>query len=234
RCDGVDNDCNGEIDEIIFIDESALSDVTTGVQLNGSSFLDEFGNIVLTLNTPNTAGSVLYQDTVPGDTWAATFEIYSGNPLQNSQGGDGMAFVFYDASKTDATFVGTSGGYLGADNPGVVGYAVEFDTYDNGTALGDPDGNHIAIVATDERPLRTLAAASSRDGVPLLDDSETIHRVQVVMREGTVEVSINDVTLLTHTIAGYNLSSLRMGFTAGTGSIVNFHVVASAKVECVP
>jgi hypothetical protein len=55
-------------------------------------------------------------------------------------GADGLVFVV----QTNSNTVGSAGGgigYSGVTNS----LGIEFDTYDNGLGLGDPDGNHVAI-----------------------------------------------------------------------------------------
>jgi hypothetical protein len=55
-------------------------------------------------------------------------------------GADGLVFVV----QTNSNSVGSAGGgigYSGISNS----LGIEFDTYDNGAGLGDPNGNHVAI-----------------------------------------------------------------------------------------
>jgi hypothetical protein len=55
-------------------------------------------------------------------------------------GADGLVFVV----QTNSNSVGGAGGGIGYQNISN-SLGIEFDTYDNGAGLGDPDGNHVAI-----------------------------------------------------------------------------------------
>jgi len=110
------------------------------------------------------------------------FDFRFHNP-QNS-GADGMAFVIQN-SAAGVGAIGLSGaglGYDGIENSVVV----EFDTWDNGPAAGDPNGNHIAIHTAGTGVNHALPGTQLAVGTvaPLQDDRVHHARVDYSPRAG--------------------------------------------------
>jgi hypothetical protein len=133
-------------------------------------------------------------------------------------GADGIVFVV----QTVANNVGASGGglgYQGINNS----LGIEFDSFDNGTGAGDPNGNHAGVdlngsvfsVATALEPNRW------NDGQiwnAWVDYNGTTHLIEVrwsltSSRPGAAQLSFTqDLTAI------LGQTSAFVGFTAGTGS----------------
>lgn len=125
---------------IVFNDFSSVA----GLQLNGNAL--QAGNALrLTSAGPNQSGSVFSTTTVNLASDASfstffTFRITESGGISDldGTGADGITFTVQTVSNT-AGGAGGGIGYLGIGNS----VAVEFDTWDNGTGLGDPNGNHV-------------------------------------------------------------------------------------------
>ena len=118
-------------------DPTCSSYVTTDFQVNGGTTLSN--NIyTLTKNQNNQNGSVWNKNRLYLDQdFDIKTKVYLGN---SDSGADGIAFVLQNQSLS----AGSSGGGLGyaGISPS---FAVEFDTYDNGSV--DPTQDHIALIA---------------------------------------------------------------------------------------
>jgi len=117
-----------------------------GLQLNGDAA--QVGSVLrVTRSVPSQAGSFFSTNPVnlaADVSFSTRFSFRISNPGgiidTDGRGADGLVFVV----QTNANDVGTSGGGIGYQNiPKSVG--IEFDTWNNGSGLGDPDGNHVAI-----------------------------------------------------------------------------------------
>ncbi|HEX4038453.1 MAG TPA: choice-of-anchor D domain-containing protein [Acidobacteriaceae bacterium] len=138
--------------------------------------------------------------------------------IQNAQGGGGND-VTGSCSETGSgpTVLGGGGGcmgYGGIDNS----LALEFDTYDNGSGYGEPNGNHIALqdcgagsvnspdhnagtcnvtLGTPTAPVSTLIAtpSSSADGVTPINLADgNVHDV-VIVYNGPLDPSPNTIAV---------------------------------------
>ena len=141
-------------------------------------------------------------------------------------GGDGLAFVIQNSSPTAIGGTGGAMGFIGIANS----VAVEFDTFDNGSSNGDPNGNHVAV-----------RAGANQLGVqpltPLLQDG-AVHMARVVYDPtGELRIFVDDLStpVLTVPIDLATVLSLDggrawLGFTAATGGAVENHDVLSWTV----
>ena len=105
---------------------------------NGSAVYDaNFKSGVLTdTNNNNEAGTIIFNDKIVVDRFTLDFDFQ----ISAGSGADGMAFMI---QQTGATAVGGTGSGFGVT--GLSGYAVEFDTFNNGVLCGDADANHVGI-----------------------------------------------------------------------------------------
>lgn len=115
-----------------------------GLTLNGSAA--QVGNVLrLTPATFNQGGSAFTTAPNPLGNLNSFSTYFQFRITENGTfgdgdgpGADGLVFVI----QTQANNVGGSGGFIGYGgiSPSV---GIEFDTYNNGGGLGDPDGNHV-------------------------------------------------------------------------------------------
>jgi hypothetical protein len=213
----------------------------TGLQLNG--------------NAITTAGDVASDGTVLRLTQSSAFQsgsafLTSQLGLQNNAsfssafsfrmghvdgigdgdgtGADGIVF----AVQTVANNVGGSGGGLGYQGL-QHSLGVEFDTYDNGTGAGDPNGNHIGIDINGS--VFSVATANIADRM----NNGNLWNAWVDFNgaTGLLEVRVTEDSsrpaLPTLSYANLDLlsvlgsSSAFAGFTAGTGSGYEHHDILS-------
>ena len=120
------------------------------------------------------------------------------NPRDDLKGLDGIAFVVQ--TEDWETTIGPAGGGLaygeGAlDGRGITNcVAVELDTYKDPAPISDPDGNHIAVHASngsDGISAREPGVALT-NAVPRLNDGEP-HNVTIVYQRGTLTVYFGEI-----------------------------------------
>jgi hypothetical protein len=128
---------------------------TTGLQLGGNAA--KVGNALrLSTAIAHNAGNVFTTSPVTlGNSFSTQFQFRITNSAGNiadedGPGADGLVFVIQS---------GNTGFNIGYGNPSL---GIEFDTFNNGTTFGDPNGNHVGIdfngnivsVATQPEPTR--------------------------------------------------------------------------------
>jgi Bacterial lectin/Putative metal-binding motif len=227
-CDGLDDNCNGTVDEGTCPGETCadaiatnLTTPPTGWIFNGNASWSAAGPWAeLTPAIGMAAGTMIYENPIITDAFTATFSFRIG-------GGDGLAFMIETAG---ANGVGSNGGGMGV--AGLGGYAVEFDTYDNGPACGDPDANHVG--------LDDLAGTCGM-GLPVAIDSGSAsvdfgdqqpHVAVVQLDSGSVSVTIDGAPEGTFAIPGWTSGkAYYYGFGAATGQAIGQQVVNSVSVQ---
>ena len=136
----------------------------TGLQLNGSAA--QVGNVLqLTPAVGPRAGSAFTTARVAlgaMGSFSTYFQFRMSSPGGNSDtdgiGADGLVFVLQTAGSTAVGGAGVDIGYSGI----APSLGIEFDTWNNGTGLNDPNGNHVGLnlngsltsVATANEPVR--------------------------------------------------------------------------------
>ena len=221
-CDDADNDCDGVVDQIVYLETNFDSGLPTGLTVNGDgAWASGGGNGYLSL-TEAVVGKVstaLLSDTVPADDLYISFNFSTGGGA--GTGADGLAMALLDPA-TAATAIGSAGGGLGVLN--LTGYAVEVDTYYNGG--WDPDGNHIALVNT-----ATFGVFATSSAIPTLEDAGEFF-LEMTKSGSTITVALDGSTLFTHTLSSFPYSELRVGVAGATGGSSNTHYVDDLTVMC--
>ena len=223
---------------ISFDDFSSLE----GLQLNGATAAignpttDDQGRSVLRLtNALGQSGSAFFTDPVTLSNQASFSTYFSfriSNPIGISdgdgQGADGIVFVVQTVSNT----AGGSGGgigYTGISNS----VGAEFDTWDNSSGLGDPNGNHVAIDLNgvfSPAELAVPVAQRMNDGdvwnawVDYNGETDLLDvRLSLSGNRPADELVSRTVDL----VSVLGSESAFAGFTSGTGAAGGFHDILS-------
>jgi hypothetical protein len=201
------------------------------LQLNGNAACTG-GVLRVTPATFSQAGSVFSQTIVPlgaGNSFSTFFTFRMSNNGGSADGdglgADGITFTVQPNSNT-AGGAGGGIGYQGILNS----VAVEFDTWNNGAGLGDPNGNHVgidlngSIVSVVTAPIATRMndgnvwyAWIDYDGTTL---EVRLSQTNARPPNATLSRAVNLATVLGTTQAF-------VGFTSGTGSAFADHDITS-------
>jgi Legume lectin domain len=181
-----------------------------------------------------TSGSAFFAAPIAFDPRTSIFAHFTSRMGggDGESGADGMVFVL-QSSPRGATAVGDGGeklGYAGGDRIEfeaiVPSVGVEFDTAQN---LGDPDANHVALLANGDVTNHLAYATPSfqlNDGVARnvwIEYAATSHLLEVYMADGPTHPStplLRSSSLDFSTILG---NDVYVGFTAATGGNLNDH-----------
>ena len=207
-----------------------FSDVS-GLQLNGNAAqaTTSDGQVLrLTPSAPGQSGSAFSLNSIAlnsGYSFSTFFSFRLSNPGgigdEDGQGADGIVFTVQTVSNTSG---GTGGGigYQGIPNS----LGIEFDTFNNGSALNDPNGNHIGIDTGGN-----IASIATQTYPTRMNDGN-VHYAWVDYNGSTGELDVRLADTLSRPISAnlsYNLdlgailgsANAFVGFTAGTGAGYN-------------
>ena len=199
---------------------------------------DGLGRSVLRLtNNLNQSGSAFISAPISlasDVSFSAAFTFRISNPLgisdSDGQGADGIVFVVQTVSNT-AGGAGGGIGYFGL--PKSVG--VEFDTWDNGTGLNDPNGNHVGIDIDGGFNGSTATVATrmnnGSDWYAWVDYNGATDVVEVRLSMTNVRPG---TALLTRTVdltSVLGSTNAFIGFTSGTGAAGGFHDIINFTFE---
>jgi len=214
-----------------------------GLQLNGATaainatpVVDDHGRSVLRLtNALSQSGSAFLTDPVSLASQASFSSFFSfriSNPLGSSdndgQGADGIVFVV----QTVANTAGGAGGGIGYSGlPNSVG--AEFDTWNNGAGLGDPNGNHVAIDLNgvfSPSDLAVPVATRMNDGdvwFAWVDYNGADDMLEVRLSLNASRPASALVSRTVDLVSVLGNESAFAGFTSGTGAAGGFHDILS-------
>jgi len=198
-----------------------------GLTLNGNA--GQAGNVLrLTSAGSYEAGSAWFntpQNVAQGFTTVFQFQI---TPVG---GADGFAFLIQNSG---LTALGGNGGYMGYDGiPNSI--AVEFDTYQNG--WGDISNNELAVhtggFGTNSASESYALAPGPITPTVVFHDG-LVHTAKIAYGNGVMSIFIDDLTnpilvVPVNISSTLNLSNgaAYVGFTAGTGALVDNHDILS-------
>ncbi|HXP22243.1 MAG TPA: choice-of-anchor D domain-containing protein [Streptosporangiaceae bacterium] len=170
----------------------------------------------------NQAGAVVYPTPVTGNGLSVTFDLQ----MNGGSGGDGMAFALLDPSKSSPSSVGGNGSLIGLG--GMPGVAVILGT--EPAATGWPKGQFIALTTGETGGVLVPQVASQgigplRSGTHIVTvtvtNGGTLGEVMTVWLDGVKVLQSAEPTLT---------STVRLAFTAGTGTLTDLHIVRGVSI----
>ncbi len=182
----------------------------------------------LTPPTGNVVGTAFKTDeVVSGDNVVITFLFYMGE----GSGADGLSLTVIDKDRL-STYLGGTGcgiGYGGdascTAGPGLPGWTLEIDSYDNGTGVEPTPNDHLAF--TFDGDVDGYVASAE---LPEMEDTGW-HEISVIVADPQLTVVVDGTTYIDQAISGGNLAfNGYVGFTAGTGGATNRHLIDSLEV----
>lgn len=210
----------------IVINFPNFSNCTT-LQVNANAACTS-GVLRVTPATFSQAGSAFSQTLIPlgpGNTFSTFFSFRitgsGGSGDGDGLGADGITFTVQPNSNT-AGGLGGGIGYAGILNS----VAVEFDTWNNGTGAGDPDGNHVGVDLSGS----IVSVATASIGTRLNDGN--VWYAWIDYNGSLLELRLSQVNsrpaapTLSHAV---NLATVigatqaYVGFTSGTGAAYANH-----------
>jgi hypothetical protein len=154
---------------------------------------------------------------------AFTFKVIPSAAGVDSSG-DGFTFAIAESPAA----IGGNGPGLGYSGISAGGFAVEFDTWDNGDGFNDPDDNHLGIDLN--------GSVTSLRSAPLkIEIADGLSHTAIVSYEDTVEgghvtVSVDGNLFLNVTDPQIGVPDGYFGFTASTGLAVAEHRIESFRL----
>ena len=198
--------------------------------LNGSATSSGGDCYTLTQDTPNQNGDVWYANQVDlSQDFDISFKMNFGS--NDTNGADGMVFVFQTAG---TSALGNSGGGMGflGFSPS---FGIEFDTYQNLTPYGDPVYDHIAFISNGS--VNHTTSSNIAGPVPALPDSGNIedgqdHVIRIKWDPASDSISVY-FDCIERLSKHYNIpqqifggaTHVYWGFTGGTGALTNTQTV---------
>lgn len=199
----------------------------SSLNLNGSASGTN-NRLRLTPTSGNRAGSTFFNQAfqVNGNTSFSTQFQFQITGSQGTNGADGLSLVLQN-SPAGSNALGSIGGGLGYE--GITqSIAIEFDTFNNGAM--EINSNHLSILRDGNvnNPLTSVNAPFDlNNGSPLtawVDYNGTTNLLQVYLANNNVQP--NSPVLSTNVdLAGVLGNQAFIGFTAGTGGLVNNHEI---------
>lgn len=157
-----------------------------------------------------------------------TFNISNPQGISDGdgQGADGIVFVVQTVANT-AGGIGGGIGYLGIAKS----VGVELDTWDNGSGLNDPNGNHIGInlggnFNGSTQPIGTRMNNGS-DWYAWVDYDGVNDLIEVRLSQTNARPVAATLSRSADLVAELGQTNAFVGFTSGTGSAGGFHDIVN-------
>lgn len=209
------------VDVAICQDEGYLADSLdlSTWHFEGSARWDGTGEWVeLTGPTTNQSGTAFQtSDSVTSDSVVIEFGFF----VSGGSGADGISLTALDTTRMTG-FVGASGGGIGYQ--GLPGWSVEVDTWYN-SELNDPTGSDHVSFHLDGDTANPVAWAV----LPEMEDG-LWHTMTVSVAGSHATVDVDGITYVDEELSGLSAFPAYVGFTAGTGSATNFHLIDALQV----
>lgn len=200
----------------------------------GDPTVDSLGRNVLRLtNGLSQSGSAFLTDSISlknQASFSTFFRFRITDPMGISdgdgQGADGIVFVVQTVSNT-AGGVGGGIGYSGITKS----VGVEFDTWNNGSGLNDPDGNHIGIDLGGSFNGSTASIATrmnnGEDWYAWIDYNGATNLIEARLSQTNARPASATLTRTANLVDVLGTTDAFIGFTSGTGAAGGFHDIVS-------
>ncbi|HZP86673.1 MAG TPA: PEP-CTERM sorting domain-containing protein [Burkholderiales bacterium] len=209
-------------------------------QQNGSTaaiadpVVDSLGRNVLRLtNNLGQSGSAFLTNSINLANQASfstffTFRISNPQGIsdEDGQGADGIVFVVQTVSNT----AGGAGGGIGYS--GIAhSVGVEFDTWNNGLGLNDPNGNHVGIDIGGgfNGPTAIIAPRmnNGEDWYAWIDYNGNTQLIEVRLSQTNSRPAVATLTRTANLVSELGQTNAFIGFTSGTGAAGGFHDIVN-------
>lgn len=155
--------------------------------------------------------------TVDADNVVIDFLFY----VSGGSGADGISLTALDTTRMTG-FVGSSGGGIGY--MGLPGWSLEVDTWYNAEYSDPTELDHLSFhIDGDTSNPRAWAV------LPEMEDGAW-HELEATVAGSWVTVSVDGVVYIDQEIADVTAFPAYVGFTGGTGSYTNYHLIDSLEV----
>jgi hypothetical protein len=231
-----------------------------GLTLNGAAKGASGGDrkaLRLTPAEETVAGSAFFTEKVAlKDGFETTFTFQITGAVEG--GADGFAVVIQNSGPNALGSPGSGLGYGIADEGEAAihrSLAIEFDTFTlrdfdagDGEDFGDPNGNHISVHSRGPEPNHvdeSYSLGKATEGLPVFKDGKP-HNVKINYTPGSLTVYVDNMEKPVLTVAlkldafsgmGFKDASVLdadgkawVGFTAGTGGLMENHDILSWKL----
>jgi hypothetical protein len=200
----------------------------------GDPVVDNLGRNVLRLtNGLSQSGSAFLTNPIDLTNLASfstafTFRITNPQGIsdEDGQGADGIVFVVQTVSNT----AGGGGGGIGYEGIGN-SVGIEFDTWNNGGTLNDPNGNHVGINVggTFNGPTTPINPRMNNgvDWFAWIDYNGTTNLIEVRLSQTNVRPNAATLTRTADLLAVLGQTNAYVGFTSGTGAAGGFHDIVN-------
>ena len=211
-----------------------VADPRGHVTMNGNAtYLGSSDVFRLTADTKAVSGNIMSNERILlTEDFSISFNVFLG---ARDAGADGMTFILHNDPR-GADVIGGRGGGLGAS--GILnGLAIEFDTFNNGAAVGDIATDHASFIDTDSG-FRPLMGPISLGNV----EDNRWHSVNVTwdFQNQTLKFEFDGNPALSSSISGDlannffgGSDSVHFGWTAATGGISNLQLVKVTALDAV-
>lgn len=223
-CDGLDNDCDNEIDEAFWVESFDSESGYDAFNLQGAARTDfDFSNngyLALTPEESQSRGAIWLEQRVKSSNWNMSFDMQFGSSTQ----GEGITIAWHRGDSYRV--LGPSGPDLAIFGETVPGYAIEFDNHFNEQRGDQATTPHVALRVIESGQTRAI-----NDSPPEFADASW-HRVNVEMYNNFVTVTIDGNEALAHDM-GRDFSDTYIGFTASTsGLVASSHSLDNVSLTC--
>lgn len=185
----------------------------------GSAVWDSTNDWVqLTAPIENQSGTAFQTSTTAtSDDVNVTFLFY----VSGGSGADGISITALDSTRMSG-FVGSSGGGIGY--MGLPGWSVEVDTWYNAEYNDPTEQDHVSFHVDGDvsNPLAWAALPEMEDGA--------WHEMVVTVKGIHATVTVDGTTYIDGDFGQITSFPAYVGFTGGTGSYTNFHLIDSLLV----